>query len=224
MEARDRLALAFDVDDLVEAMRLARMLRPWFGVAKIGIELYYSAGPESIGALHSLGYKVFCDLKLHDIPTTVHRAARVLGALGADMVNLHAVGGEVMLRAGVEGFLDGAAAAGLPEPQALAVTILTSEGRRPPHVLAERVAAAVESGCAGVVCSALDVRDVKRLGPRLLTVVPGIRPEGVPAHDQAAAATPRAALDAGADILVIGRAVTAASDPAAAAAALVHDV
>jgi orotidine-5'-phosphate decarboxylase len=224
METRDCLALSLDVDDLVEAVRLARLLRPWFGVAKIGIELYCAAGPEAIGALRGLGYSVFCDLKLHDIPTTVHRAARVLGALGVDFVNMHASGGEVMLRAGVDGFAAGALAAGLPPPKALAVTILTSEGERPPSVLAERVAAAVESGCAGIVCSAHDLHDARLLAPRLLTVVPGIRPEGVPAHDQAAPVTPRAALDAGADILVIGRAVTAAGDPATAAAALVASI
>jgi orotidine-5'-phosphate decarboxylase len=224
MEARDRLALALDVDDLVEAVRLARLLRPWFGTAKVGLELFSAAGPEALGAMRSLGYSVFCDVKLHDIPNTVRGAARVLGSIGVDLLTLHAAGGEVMLRAGVEGLAEGAEAAGLAAPRALAVTILTSEGRRPPAVLDERVAAAVESGCAGVVCSAGDVRAVKRLAPRLLAVVPGIRPEGVPAHDQAAPATPRAALDEGADILVIGRAVTAAADPAAAAAALARDV
>jgi orotidine-5'-phosphate decarboxylase len=224
MEASDRLALALDVDDLVEAVRLGRLLRPWFGIAKVGLELFSAAGPEAIGALRSLGFAVFCDVKLHDIPNTVRGAARVLGSLGADLLTLHAAGGEVMLRAGVEGLAEGAEAAGIPVPRALAVTILTSEGRRPATVLDERVAAAVEAGCAGVVCSAGDVRAVKRLGPRLLAVVPGIRPEGVPAHDQAAPATPRAAVEAGADILVIGRAVTAAADPAAAAAALARDV
>jgi orotidine-5'-phosphate decarboxylase len=129
-----------------------------------------------------------------------------------------------MLRAGVEGLAEGATAAGLPVPKALAVTILTSEGQRPPSVLAERVAAAVEAGAAGFVCSAGDVRDAKRLAPRLLAVVAGIRPEGTPAHDQAAPATPSGALAAGADILVVGRAVTAADDPAAAAAALADKV
>jgi orotidine-5'-phosphate decarboxylase len=217
---RDRLALALDVDDLVEAMRIARLLRPWFGIAKIGIELYYASGPEAIGALRSLGYSVFCDLKLHDIPTTVHRAARVLGALGVDIVNLHASGGEVMLRAGVDGLAEGAAAAGVGSPKAIAVTILTSEADRSPAVLDERVAAAVEAECDGVVCSFVDLPAVKRLAPRLLTVVPGIRPEGTPAHDQATPVTPRRAVDAGADILVVGRAVTAAPDAPAAAAAL----
>jgi orotidine-5'-phosphate decarboxylase len=154
----------------------------------------------------------------------VRGAARVLGSIGVDYLTIHASGGEVMLRAGVEGLADGAAAAGLPTPKVLAVTILTSEPHRPPNVLAERVAAAVEAGCAGIVCSASDVREAKLQAPRLLAVVPGIRPEGVPAHDQAAPATPRAALEAGADILVIGRAVTAAADPAKAAAALAEDV
>jgi orotidine-5'-phosphate decarboxylase len=224
MVTRDRLALALDVDDLVEAMRLARLLRPWFGIAKVGLELYSASGPESVGALRSLGYEVFCDMKLHDIPNTVRGASRVLGSIGVDYLTIHASGGEVMLRAGVEGLAEGATAAGLPVPKALAVTILTSEGHRPPGVLAERVAAAVEAGAAGVVCSAADVRDAKRLAPRLLAVVPGIRPDGVPAHDQAAPATPAAAVEAGADILVIGRAVTAADDPAAAAAALADKV
>jgi orotidine-5'-phosphate decarboxylase len=224
MVTRDRLALALDVDDLVEAMRLARLLRPWFGIAKAGLELYSAAGPEAIGALRSLGYEVFCDMKLHDIPNTVRGAARVLGSIGVDYLTIHASGGEVMLRAGVEGLAEGATAAGLPVPKALAVTILTSEGQRPPTVLAERVAAAVEAGAAGVVCSAADVRDAKQLAPRLLAVVPGIRLPGTPAHDQAAPATPAAALAAGADILVIGRAVTAAADPAAAAAALADKV
>src|SRR3954466_15628647 len=148
MPASDRLALALDVDDLVEAMRLARLLRPWFGIAKIGLELYSAAGPEAIGTMRSLGYDVFCDVKLHDIPNTVRGAARVLGSLGADLLTLHASGGEVMLRAGVEGLAEGAEAAGVAAPRALPATILTSEGRPPPAVLDERVAAAVESGCA----------------------------------------------------------------------------
>ena len=103
MDAKDHLALALDVDDLVEATRLAKLLHPWFGVAKVGLELYSAAGPEAVSTLQQLGYRVFCDLKLHDIPTTVERSARVLGALGATYLTLHAAGGEPMLRAGVEG-------------------------------------------------------------------------------------------------------------------------
>ena len=156
---RDRLALALDVDDLVEAIRLGRLLRPWFGTAKVGLELFSAAGPEAIGAFADLGYRVFLDLKLHDIPTTVHRAARVLGALGVDYLTLHAQGGVAMLRAGVDGLVEGAERAGLQPPTALAVTILTSDDDAPEHILPKRVGAAVESGCGGIVCAAGDVRD-----------------------------------------------------------------
>src|SRR5687768_10610737 len=99
-ELRDRMVLALDVDDLVEAARLAKALKPWFGVAKVGLELFSAAGPDAIGTLHDLGYDVFADLKMHDIPTTVGKASRVIGALGARYLTMHAHGGPAMLRAG----------------------------------------------------------------------------------------------------------------------------
>ena len=218
---RSRLALALDVDDAVEAQRLAHELRPWFGVAKVGLELFSASGPAVVQMLINDGYDVFLDLKMADIPNTVRKAARVLGALGVSYLTLHAFAGSAVLRAGVEGLTEGAERAGLPVPAALAVTVLTSDADAPPHILAKRVTAAVESRCAGVVCAAADVREAKQVAPRLLTVVPGLRPPGVPAHDQARAATPAEALAAGADILVIGRAVTAAPDKSAAASQLV---
>jgi orotidine-5'-phosphate decarboxylase len=224
MDLRNRLALALDVDDLVLAQRLARQLRPWFGVAKVGLELYSAAGPEAGAALADEGYQVMLDLKLHDIPNTVRRAARVMGALGASYLTMHAHGGPVMLRAGVDGLRDGAEAAGLEPPVALAVTILTSDADAPAHILGRRVAAAVEGGCGGVVCAADDVREAKQLAPRMITVVPGIRPARADRHDQARASTPEHALEAGADVLVVGRAVTAAPDPAKAAAELVESL
>jgi orotidine-5'-phosphate decarboxylase len=223
-EVRARLAVALDVDDAVAALRLARELQPWIGVAKVGLELYSAAGPDIVGGLADLDVEVFCDLKLHDIPTTVGRAARVIGSLGARYLNFHAQGGVAMLTAGVDGFLTGAAEAGLDAPVPLAVTVLTSDGDAPPHILGKRVQAALEAGCRGVVCAAVDVHEVKQLGPRLVTVVPGIRPAGVDRHDQARAATPEAAVAAGADVLVLGRAVTHADDPAAAAAAIAEAV
>jgi orotidine-5'-phosphate decarboxylase len=158
-DVRDRLALALDVDDLVDAMRTARELREWFGIVKVGLELFTSAGPDTVPAFVDDGFKVFLDLKLHDIPTTVEKAARVAGGLGASMLTLHAQGGAVMLRAGVDGFHAGADAGGFPPPMALAVTILTSDADAPPHILPKRVAAAIESGCGttssvtGGVCS-----------------------------------------------------------------------
>ncbi|HLU41064.1 MAG TPA: orotidine-5'-phosphate decarboxylase [Microthrixaceae bacterium] len=219
-DVRRRLALALDVDDLVEAHRLATLLRPWFGVAKVGLELFSADGPDAIGALRDLGYQVFLDLKLFDIPTTVNRSTRVLGSLGVEYLTLHALGGVDMLRAGVEGLHDGAARAGLPDPTALAVTVLTSDDGAPPHIVPNRVRLALEGGCGGLVLAAEDLQTARELAPRLLRVVPGIRPAGSARHDQARAASPQEAVANGADLLVIGRAVTAAEDPEAAAAAI----
>lgn len=219
---RQRLALALDVDDAVEAQRLAAELRPWFGVAKVGLELFSAAGPSVVQLLIDDGYDVFLDLKMADIPTTVRRAANVLGALGVSYLTMHAFAGPAVLRAGVEGLAEGAERAGLAVPVVLGVTVLTSDHDAPGHILAKRVTAAVEAGCGGVVCAAADVAQTKQIAPRLITVVPGVRPAGSPTHDQARSATPSEALSAGADILVVGRAVTAAPDRTAAAAALVE--
>ena len=216
-EVRGTLALALDVDDLVVATRLARELKPWFGVAKIGLELYSASGPDAVGAMRDLGYDVFLDLKLHDIPNTVGKASRVLGALGVDYLTLHAFGGVDMLRAGVEGLAEGASNAGLEAPVALGVTVLTSDGGAPDHIVPQRVRVAAEAGCGGLVCSAKDLKDARTLAPRLVRVVPGIRPAGTGANDQANVATPSEAKAEGADVLVIGRAVTAADDPREAA-------
>jgi orotidine-5'-phosphate decarboxylase len=219
-----RLALALDVDDIVAATRLARDLRRWFGVAKIGLELFSAAGPDSVLAIADQGYRILLDLKLHDIPTTVGRSSRVLGALGVSYLTLHAAGGVPMLRAGVEGLAEGAASAGLEPPVALGVTVLTSQPEAPPHVLQERVGAAIEARCDGVVCAATDLAVVRELGPALVTVVPGTRMPDVSHHDQGRVGTPADAFAAGADVLVIGRTVTAAADRATAAAALVASI
>jgi orotidine-5'-phosphate decarboxylase len=219
-DVRRRLALALDVDDLVEAHRLATSLRPWFGVAKVGLELFSSGGPDAIGSLRDLGYQVFLDLKLFDIPTTVNRSTRVLGSLGVEYLTLHALGGVDMLRAGVEGLHDGAERAGLPTPTSLAVTVLTSDDSAPPHIVPNRVRLALEGGCGGLVLAAEDLQTARELAPRLTRVVPGIRLAGGAQHDQARAASPQEAVANGADLLVIGRAVTKADDPRAAAAAI----
>jgi orotidine-5'-phosphate decarboxylase len=225
-DPRQRLALALDVDDLVLALRMARRLRPWFGVAKVGLELFTAAGPEVVSALTVEGFRVFLDLKLHDIPTTVRRAARIIGGLGVSYTTVHVAGGEEMVRASLLGMAEGAAAAGVgaPSPGVLGVTVLTSSNDAAREVLESRAALAAATGCGGVVCAARDLPFVKRVAPGLLTVVPGIRPEGVAAGDQARPSTPSAALAAGADVLVIGRAVTAAADPEHAASSLLDEV
>lgn len=220
-EVRSRLALALDVDDIIPALRLARDLSPWFGTMKVGLELYSATGPEAITTLVDLGVDVFCDLKLHDIPNTVGRAARVVGSLGARYLTLHTAGGPAMVRAGVEGLREGAAGAGATEPVALGVTVLTSEPEVSTHLVHQRVTAGLDGGCQGFVCAASDIATVRQLAPSALVVTPGIRPEGAPADDQGRVATPRQALDAGAGLLVVGRPVTQADDPVAAARALV---
>jgi orotidine-5'-phosphate decarboxylase len=218
---RGRMVLALDVDDLVVARRLARQLRPFFGTMKVGFELYSAAGPEAISLLTGMGVDVFCDVKLLDIPNTVGRAARVFGSLGARYLTLHTAGGVPMLRAGVEGLREGAAGADLPEPVAMGVTVLTSEPEASAHLLHQRVAAGLDGGCGGFVCAVPDVETVRQIVPAAVLATPGIRPEGAAIDDQGRVATPREALDAGADLLVVGRPVTRAADPVAAARALV---
>lgn len=212
--ARDRLVLVLDLDELDAACRLAARLAPWFGTVKVGYELYGAAGPEAIDALHELGLRVFADLKLHDIPTTVGRGARVLGRRGVEFLNFHAAGGVEMLRAGVEGLREGARDLGHGPPIALGVTVLTSEARA--DAFAERLAWSRAAGCDGVVCAAREAAEARRLEMR--TMVPGIRLPGQPVDDQARVATPAEALECGADWLLVGRAVTNNRDPEAAAA------
>ena len=219
-EVRDRLAIALDLPELDAAVRLARDLAPWFGVAKIGLELYSAAGPEAIRQVDALGLKVFCDLKLHDIPTTVGRAARVLGGLGVAYLNFHAAGGVDMLRAGVEGVLEGARDSGRPAPVPLGVTVLTSDPDA--SAFEVRLASAIESGCGGVVCSVQEIARVKRARQDFVTIVPGVRLDNGDRHDQARVGTPAQVAIAGGDVLVIGRVVSAAADPRATAREI-HD-
>jgi orotidine-5'-phosphate decarboxylase len=219
-DARDRLVLGLDVGDLDEALGVAARLAPWFSTVKVGFELYAEAGPAAFDALHAKGFKVFADMKLHDIPNTVARAARVYGRRGVEFLNFHAAGGAHMLRAGVEAYRDGAQAGGHAPPTALAVTVLTSDADT--RAFAERLAIASEAGCDGVVCSAAEIAAVRPLGLR--TMVAGIRRSGDDVNDQARVATPAEAIANGADWLVIGRTVTAADDAGVAAAAVADEV
>jgi orotidine-5'-phosphate decarboxylase len=217
-----RLAVALDVPDLDDAVALVRRLRPSVDVAKVGLELFSAAGPAAVARLRDLDVDVFLDLKLHDIPTTVGRAARVLGRLGVRYCNFHAAGGEAMLRAAVEGLTEGARDASLPAPVPLAVTVLTSD----PDASAfdARLAVAIESGCGGVVCSLHEVQRVKHVREDFVTVVPGTRLAGGDRHDQARTGTPLEAAQLGADVIVLGRTVTAADDPEAVARHIAHDI
>jgi orotidine-5'-phosphate decarboxylase len=212
---RSRLAVALDVPDLDQAEQLAKEVAPWFGVAKVGLELYSAAGPEAIARMRALDLDVFADIKLHDIPTTVGRAARVLGRLGVRYLNFHAAGGVDMLRAGVQGLAEGAHEAGGAPAIPIAVTVLTSDPDA--DAFEERLARAIDAGCGGVVCSVREIERVHAARPDFVTVVPGVRFADGDLHDQARVGTPDEVARAGGNVLVVGRAVTRATDPRAAA-------
>ena len=228
---RERLVLALDVSSLDEAVELARRLGPWFSVAKVGLELFSAEGPLAVDTMLDEGFRVFLDLKLHDIPTTVARAARKIGSLGVSYATVHAAGGEEMLKAAVEGFEQGweiAIDSGHPEPAAgsagiLAVTVLTSDPEAGADLVGERASLAARTGCVGVICAASDL-GVLACVPELITVVPGIRLAGSSSDDQARVGGPFGAIRAGADLLVVGRTVTAAPDPELAARAVSGEV
>jgi orotidine-5'-phosphate decarboxylase len=210
---KDHLALALDVGSLDEALFSARRLAPWFGIAKVGHELFAEAGPGVFDQLHELGLRVFADVKIYDIPTTVERATRVHARNGVDFINFPAVGGVAMLRAAVAGAAEGARDANRPAPVTLAVTVLTSEANA--DAFTERLGDARDGGVDGVVCAAAEAGLARASG--LLPFVPGVRLVGDDANDQSRVATPEDALAAGAEWLVIGRTVTASADPEAAA-------
>ena len=212
-DVKEHLALALDVGGMDDALPLARRLAPWFGIAKVGHELFAEAGPEVFDRLHELGFRVFADVKLYDIPTTIERATRAHVRNGVDFINFPAVGGVEMLQAAIRGAAEGARDVNRPPPVTLAVTVLTSEANT--DAFASRLEIARVAGVDGVVCAAVEARVARDAG--LLPFVPGVRLAGDDANDQSRVATPESALAAGAEWLVVGRAVTASSDPEAAA-------
>tara|TARA_B100001996_G_scaffold18270_1_gene15017 strand:- start:1051 stop:1815 length:765 start_codon:yes stop_codon:yes gene_type:complete len=224
LEVKSRLALALDVDDLIDARRLAGSLFDFFGTVKVGLELYAAAGPDSVGVFTEAGFDVFCDLKLHDIPTTVHKAARVVGSVGARWVTAHAAGGEEMLKAAVDGLKEGAESVGLPTPGVLGVTVLTSDSIKNEETILSRCETALKAGCEGIICAAPDLQATSSFSEKLIRVVPGLRLAGADSHDQVRVATPMEAISGGADMLVIGRMVTEAENPIEASEELVSEL
>jgi orotidine-5'-phosphate decarboxylase len=218
------LAVALDVSDLDRAEALARELAPQVGLLKVGLELSWAHGPEAVRRIASHG-PVFVDAKLHDIPTTVERASANIARLGVAMFDVHALGGEAMIAAAARGAEVGARQAGVAPPMLIAVTVLSSlsgESLASPASLAFEARAA---GAAGAVVSGEDVSTVREvMGEEFCLVVPGIRPAGSNGHDQVRVLTPLEAIEAGADYIVVGRAITTASDPASAARAIVSSL
>jgi orotidine-5'-phosphate decarboxylase len=226
-----RIIVALDFPAADAALAAARKLDPARCRVKVGKELFTAAGPDLVARLQASGFEVFLDLKFHDIPNTAAQACAAAARLGVWMLNVHASGGSTMLKAAREAVEQVAQASGKRRPLLIAVTVLTSLRAAD---LAEvgitafaeeqvlRLARLTQScGLDGVVCSAQEapaLRTACGAGFRLVT--PGIRPAGADVNDQARVMTPEAAVAAGADYLVIGRAITGAADPAAALAAI----
>lgn len=223
----NRILAALDFPDGASALRMADLLRGRVGGLKIGKQLFTAEGPALVRQLTSRGDRVFLDLKFHDIPNTVAGAVASAAALGVWMLNVHAAGGRAMMTAAREA-ADKATPAGGTRPHVIAVTVLTSldaaalketgVNADPADQVARLARLARESGLDGVVCSPQEIALVRReCGADFLIVTPGIRGAADAKGDQARTATPAGAIEAGADYLVIGRPITAAADPAAAA-------
>ncbi len=223
------VAVALDGPDLDTVRGWAAATGPWVTTMKVGLETFLRDGAAAVAAVRtaSAGRSVFLDLKLHDIPNTVAGAARSVAHLEPDFLTVHAAGGPAMVRAAAEA---------LPGTRITAVTVLTSldeatldaVGLRGPAIDAVRrlAALAVGAGARAIVCSPQEVAAVRaEVGPGIVLITPGVRPAGTAgADDQARVATPEQALAAGADLLVVGRPLTAAADPAAAARALAESL
>ena len=221
------IAVALDAPDVDIAARWSQAVSPHVAVVKVGLELFCRHGPAIIDAVRGgTGVGLFLDLKLHDIPATVAGAARAVAGLRPDFLTVHASGGTTMVRAAVEA---------APNVDIAAVTVLTSLGPADleriglagaPLDAARRLAVlAVAAGARAIVCSPQEVAAVRaEVGPAVTLITPGVRPQGAATQDQARVATPAAALAAGADLLVVGRPITGADDPGAAAALLAADL
>ena len=220
------ICVALDTPDVAKAVALARMVKPYVGMMKIGMEFFYANGATGYEAVAREGAPIFLDLKLHDIPSTVAQGLKSLLKLAPApaIMNVHCSGGFDMMKAAKEAVGD--------KVKLIGVTILTSlsneniwaagfDTRKTDEHALNLAKLAHEAGLDGVVCSPLDLASIRTSLPRkFITIVPGIRPADTAAHDQKRIATPKAAVASGANILVIGRAITGAADPAAAAAAI----
>ncbi|MDR2696984.1 MAG: orotidine-5'-phosphate decarboxylase [Holophagales bacterium] len=232
MSSAGRLAVALDVPSAAEAIELAECLSGKVGVLKVGLELFCAEGPDIVREIQKFA-PVFLDLKLHDIPTTVVRALNAVLGLNPLLVNVHALGGLNMMRKASELVKTHRQNGG--RTHLLAVTILTSMDKLDleqlnlmgePSEMALRLACLAKSaGCDGVVCSAQESASLRtECGAEFLLLTPGIRPKGAETQDQVRVVTPIEALKAGSNWIVVGRPITHAPDPAAAAAAILSEM
>jgi len=225
-KAANKIMVALDKPDAAAALSLADQLQGTGCWMKVGMELYYAAGPSVVRELKSLGFRIFLDLKMHDIPNTVRGGARSITRLGVDLFNVHGAGGIAMMQAAAEGVQEAVAAGDAPHaPMVIAVTQLTSTSQAVLNneigiaglvedAVVSYAKLAREAGLQGVVASPLEVAAIKAAcGTGFITVTPGIRPRGANIGDQSRITTPRDAVSGGTDYLVIGRPITAAHNP-----------
>jgi orotidine-5'-phosphate decarboxylase len=231
----DKIIIALDVETLEQARELVTSLSGTVGAFKIGKQLYTRCGPEAVEMVHAAGERVFLDLKYHDIPTTVAKAGCEAARMGVFIFNLHALGGSAMIAETVKAVHEIADKAGTPAPIILAVTVLTSMAETdlseigihdPVEQVVVRLARLAQgAGADGVVASAREIGMIKQAcGPDFIVLTPGIRPAASEQDDQKRTVTPARAVQAGADFLVIGRPVTQAPDPRAAALTIASEL
>lgn len=233
--ADDRIITALDVSSMDELKKLVETLGNSVSFYKVGMELFYSVGPDSVRYLKDQGKHVFLDLKVHDIPNTVGQSIRALTRLGADLMTLHGTGGRAMMAAAAEAVREEAAKLQITRPKLLAVTVLTSideaawqeiGGKYDIATTVKNLAKlAKEAGIDGTVSSPYEARDIREMnGPDFLIVTPGIRPTFAVANDQKRFTTPAQALRDGASHLVIGRPITQAKNPKEAAEKILAEI
>lgn len=235
--AADRLIVALDFTTLEPALAMARRLRGLIRTVKVGSVLFTACGPEAIRRLRALGFDVMLDLKWFDIPSTVELSCRAAVRHRVSMLTVHVCGARAMLDAAVQGVRREAHHHRLARPHVLGVTVLTSAGSARPRQggatgqasvrreVVRLARQALQAGCDGIVASAQEAAALRRrFGTRLRIVCPGIRPSKTARCDQRRVATPREALECGADALVVGRPITGARDPRAATRAILSDM
>jgi orotidine-5'-phosphate decarboxylase len=228
MKTNNRLIVALDVKTAARALELVTILKDHVGMFKVGSQLFTASGPEIVREIVKAGNQVFLDLKFHDIPNTVATAAVEATRLGVTILNVHAAGGEEMMKRTADAVSESAAAEGLSRPFVIAVTVLTSIDEMALHAtginhspedqVIKLGKLAAQSGMDGLVASPLEVRVLREAitKPDFLIVTPGVRPSAASANDQKRAMTPGEAIRAGADYLVVGRPILSATDPLAA--------
>lgn len=241
MESNEnKLIVALDVATAAEARRLVSLLGGIAGMFKIGSQLFTAAGPQLVREIVNSGQRVFLDLKFHDIPNTVAAAGVEAARLGVSIFNVHAVGGAEMMRRTAAAVSETAASEGLVKPAVIAVTVLTSSDKTmlgevgwdatPKDLVSRFAQLAAASGMDGVVASPHEVGIIRHVVsksgfiPEFIIVTPGVRPAGVAVEDQARVTTPREAIEAGADYLVVGRPILEAANPERAALQILDEM